>query len=195
MLRLFTLLMLLIAPLAHAEMDQAELQKILTWRIEAIKHMGKNSLLLAAVQQKNAAPETAEQIQQIDQAWRAGNSPNRAQIENTKASKYIKHLINQMSDTYGEAFVTDAMGANVAMYPATSDYWQGDEDAFIKAWADGKGAVFIDSVSWDDSTQSNAVKISVPMLDGGKAIGVLVMGVKLSAIEAQKIRDLKRQSP
>jgi hypothetical protein len=32
------------------------------------------------------------------------------------------------------------------------------------------------------------------MLDDSKVIGVLVMGVKLSAIEAQRLRDLKKQS-
>lgn len=38
------------------------------------------------------------------------------------------------------------------------------------------------------------MKIGVPMLDGNKPIGVLVMGVKLSTIETQKRRDLKKQA-
>lgn len=44
-------------------------------------------------------------------------------------------MIRQMSNTYSEAFVTDMLGANVAMFPATSDFWQGDEEAFIEAYA------------------------------------------------------------
>ncbi|MEZ5508069.1 MAG: hypothetical protein R3F38_19755 [Gammaproteobacteria bacterium] len=52
----------------------------------------------------------------------------------------------------------------------------------------------ISDVSRDESTQATAVKVSVPMLDDSKVIGVLVMGVKLSAIEAQRLRDLKKQS-
>lgn len=51
---------------------------------------------------------------------------------------FLKNIIVQQADVYSEAFVTDAKGANVAAYPATSDYWQGDEDKFTKAFASGK---------------------------------------------------------
>jgi hypothetical protein len=187
--RFFAVVLLLITtPLSHAELTQEEVQNILAQRIEGIKYLSNTGLLQSAAKAQNASGQTQEQIAKIDGEWKAGTSPMIEELQHTRASKYLKHRIDQMSNTYNEAFVTDAQGANVAMYPATSDYWQGDEDSFTQAYAKGKGAVYIGKISVDASTNTSAVKISVPMIDDGVVIGVLVMGVKVSAIEAQQLR-------
>lgn len=46
------------------------------------------------------------------------------------------------SPEYAEIFVMDNQGANVAMSDKTSDYWQGDEDKFVRSFAGGEGKVF-----------------------------------------------------
>lgn len=194
MVRILSLLLMLMASTAQAEWTQEQLHQVLSTRIEGIKFLAKNSMLLDAVKAQNGNPLTQDEILRIDAEWRAGQSPQLQTVAQSHASKYLKHMIRQMSNTYSEAFVTDMLGANVAMFPATSDFWQGDEEAFIEAYAGGKGQVHISDVSRDESTQATAVKVSVPMLDDSKVIGVLVMGVKLSAIEAQRLRDLKKQS-
>ena len=89
---------------------------------------------------------------------------------------------------YSEAFLTDAQGANVAAYPATSDYWQGDEEKFTASFNGGQGKVFIGPIEMDESTQTNAVQISVPMEYNDETIGVLVIGVKVSVLEAEKLQ-------
>lgn len=176
---------------AYAELTQEELHEILALRIEGIKHLTKTNMLIDATREQNQNTITAEEILAIDQAWRAGTSPKIEEIEHARASKYLKSLIRRMSNTYSEAFIADKQGANVAMYPRTSDYWQGDEAPFVNAYNDGKGAVFVSAPIHDDSTDVDEVKVAVPMHDGAEVIGVLIMAVKVSAIEAQRIRNLR----
>lgn len=177
----------LFSPQTYAEMTQKELQEILAPRIEGLKFLTKNTMLLGAVLEQNRQDKTLEDIHIIDQEWIAGTSPLIRALQENKAGAFLKNIIVQQSDVYSEAFITDNKGANVAAYPATSDYWQGDEDKFTRAFANGKGEVFIGDVEMDESSQSNAVQISVPMMYNNEAIGVLVIGVKVSAIEAEKL--------
>ena len=69
------------------------------------------------------------------------------------------------------------------MTDKTSDYWQGDEAKFKKSYNGGEGAVFIDDVEFDDSTQAYLVQISVPVKDGGNVIGAITFGIDVDQIE------------
>ena len=168
--------------------SQAELQKILKPRIDGLMFLTKNAMFLDAIREQNRANASLEEIQKIDEEWKAGKSPLIQELQDNKVGAFLKNIIVQQSDVYNEAFVTDAKGANVAAYPATSDYWQGDEDKFTKAFAGGKGEIFIGDVEEDESTKQTAVQISVPMLYNKEAVGVLVIGVKVSVLEAEKLK-------
>ena len=85
----------------------------------------------------------------------------------------------QNNSAIDEVFVTDNQGANVAAYPATSDYWQGDEEKWTASFNDGDGVVFIGPLEQDESTNSAQVQISVPIFNQQQTIGVLVMGVSV----------------
>lgn len=173
---------------AHAEMTQAELQQVLKPRIDGLMFLTKNAMILDAIREQNRANASLEEIQKIDAEWKAGKSPLIQELQDNKVGAFLKNIIVQQSDVYNEAFVTDAKGANVAAFPATSDYWQGDEDKFTKAFSGGKGEIFIGDVEEDESTKQTAVQISVPMLYNKEAIGVLVIGVKVSVLEAEKLK-------
>jgi hypothetical protein len=71
----------------------------------------------------------------------------------------------------------DNQGANVAMSDKTSDYWQGDEDKFIKSYNAGKGGVHISEIKWDESSQANIVQVSVAVKENDKVIGALTIGL------------------
>lgn len=189
MIRMFAFTLLLLMSFStHAELTQTELQEILKPRIDGLMFLTKNAMILDAIREQNRADASLEAIQKIDEEWKAGKSPLIEELQNNKVGAFLKNIIVQQSDVYTEAFVTDAKGANVAAYPATSDYWQGDEDKFIKAFAAGKGEVFIGAVEEDESTKQTAVQISVPMFYNKEAIGVLVIGVKVSVLEAEKLK-------
>ena len=74
----------------------------------------------------------------------------------------------------------------MAAYPATTDYWQGDEAKWKDTFHNDKGSLYIGPVELDESTNTKAVQISVPVLDKGKIIGVLIVGIKLSFIASKR---------
>ena len=178
-----------ITNLCYAELSQEELQEILKPRIDGLTFLAKNAMLLDAVRDQNRQDMSLDQIQAIDAQWRAGSSPLIEELQNNKAGSFLKNIIIQQADVYSEAFLTDNQGANVATYPATSDYWQGDESKFTEAFNSGQGTVYIGGVEFDESTQANSVQISVPMIYNDETIGVLIIGVKVSVLEAEKLKN------
>ena len=190
MKKLICFFLLILSPVfAQAAMTQAELQAMLKDRIDGLQFLTKNALLLQAVRDQNAKHMSLDEIKKIDKAWMAGTSPMIKELQENKVGKFLKNIVVQQSDTYSEVFLTDDQGANVACYPATSDYWQGDEEKFTKSYDNGKGAVYVGPASYDESTKTNEVQISVPMMYNDKAIGVLIIGVKVSVLEAEKMKQ------
>jgi hypothetical protein len=72
----------------------------------------------------------------------------------------------------------DDQGANVCMSDRTSDYWQGDEAKWQNSFNGGKGGVNFDERKFDSSAKAVVVQVSVPVLDQGKVVGALTVGVK-----------------
>jgi hypothetical protein len=85
-----------------------------------------------------------------------------------------------------EVFLTDNQGANVAAYPPTSDYWQGDEEKWSLSFNNGNGVVFVGPLELDASTNKTQVQISAPIVTNKETIGVLIMGVSVDYISAQQ---------
>ena len=189
-MRLFTLFLLFFIPYtAWADMNQEEIQSILADRIDGLQIFTKSGIFIQAAQEQNRKGMSLEEIKKIDTEWKAGKSPLMNELQETKAGKYLKNIIVQQGDVYNEAFLTDAQGANVAAFPPTSDYWQGDEEKFTAAFNGGSGKTFIGPIEFDESTKTHAVQVSVPILYGKEVIGIFVIGIKLSQIEAEKLQQ------
>lgn len=160
-----------------------QLEVVLATKIRAVKRLAANPAVVDAVKAQNAEDTNIEQIKQVDREWRSTKALTafKRSLQRNPAGKFLRRHVRR-NPTYGEAFLTDKRGANVAAYPATSDYWQGDETKFTASYDDGKGKVFIGDVEYDESSQTHAAQVSVPVTDQGKAIGVLVVGVQLDYI-------------
>lgn len=193
---LLFLLALLAGPAGAAQLNftQDELQDVLRVKIKAVERLAANTVVVDAVKAQNAKRTSIDQIKGLDARWRATKELTafKKSLQQNRAGRFLRRRVRR-NPTYGEAFLTDKQGANVAAYPATSDYWQGDEAKFTESYNDGEGKVFIGPVEYDESSQAHAAQVSVPVLDQGRAIGVLVMGVKLDYI-AWKERRAKAQA-
>lgn len=181
-------------PLQAAEQvkwDQEKLKAILLTEVARLGRVASNKVLVSAVLEQNAEKLTQEVITDRDNAWANSDSNDefKQAMLTSEAGVFLQNLINS-TGSYTEAFVVDNQGANVATYPLTSDYWQGDEDKFIKAFTGKAGEVYISNMEWDESSQFNAVQISVPVLENGEAIGIMVVGVKLSHVLAKQLEEL-----
>ena len=125
-----------------------------------------------------------KEVSKRDRAWRAWQAGNTEQpkfaIEMEKSSCYraIHNIVTEQV-RIGEIFITDRMGANLCAYPATSDYDQGDEEKWIAPFVKGKSP-FYGKAEKDDSTGLLQLQSSFVLKDQGKAVGVVVIGAKVS---------------
>jgi len=166
---------------AHAG-EQAP-QQVIDLANSTLAALGSDPVIVQAVRDENAKGKTMAQIQEKDTAWKAfaGIADYMKAIMDSECGKHARK-IQESAPYYAEIFVMDNQGANVAMTDKTSDYWQGDEDKFQKSFANGTGAVFVDEVKFDDSAQTYQVQVSVPVMDGGKAIGAITIGIDVDKI-------------
>lgn len=141
---------------------------------------GTDPIIVGAVKTENAKGKTLAQIQELDKKWMAtpGIADYMKALMDNECGKYLRK-IQASAPYYAEIFVMDNLGANVAMSDKTTDYWQGDEDKFIKSYSGGRGTVFIDEVKFDNSTQAYLVQVSVPVKDGDKVIGAITFGINV----------------
>lgn len=148
-----------------------------------IQLWGKDAVIVKAVKEQNAKRISLVEIQAIDKAWIANSAEERKkELLNNDVAQRLR-LLKTRNTAFTESFVMDGQGANVAMTSKTSDYWQGDEAKWKKAFNDGRGAVFVDKPQYDTSAKAILVQISVPVMDGNRAIGVITVGVNLDVIK------------
>ena len=135
------------------------------------------------MKEQNAKNMTLDSIKEMDEKWKntAGIADFMKPLMETGCAPNLKQ-IQIMNPYYAEIFVMDNQGANVCQTDKTSDYWQGDEAKFQKSFNGGNGAVFVDEVEFDDSTQAYISQVSVPVMDGGKAIGAITFGIDIDKL-------------
>ena len=146
--------------------------------------IGSNPVIVKAVQDQNNQRKTLDQIKKQDDLWKAtpGIDGNMKAMLDSECSQYLLSIL-ETEEFYAEIFVMDNKGANVCMTDKTSDYWQGDEAKFKNSYAGGSGAVFVDDVEFDESTQAYLAQVSVPVKDNGKVIGAITFGVDIDKIQ------------
>jgi hypothetical protein len=150
-----------------------------------IEKWGKDPILIREVTAQNNKKMTQAEIDTIDKAWMDGGEQARSnELLGNACATRLKALV-ATEKGFSESFVMDDKGANVCMTNRTSDFWQGDEAKWQKSFAGGKGAVFVDQPKYDTSAKAILVQISVPVMDGGRAIGAITVGVNASQIAAK----------
>ena len=105
-------------------------------KVDAIKKIAANPDIVQSVVVQNGQRQTLKAIQELDRIWQSSNeiTPFKKSLMENKAGILLSRIVELKNDIYSEAFVTDTQGANVAAYPPTTDYWQGDEEKFTESW-------------------------------------------------------------
>lgn len=173
----------------QAQLSDTELRDLLKIKIRTVQHMALNPTMVRAVRRQNSETLSVGEIKERDKNWSGTDELTtfkRSLQENT-AGRFLRRHVSREDASFNEAFLTDNQGANVAAYPATSDYWQGDEDKWAESFNEGEGQVFLGDLELDESTQTYAVQVSAPVLDRGRTIGVLVVGVTLDYLEDKQV--------
>ncbi|KND49036.1 MAG: hypothetical protein AB200_01235 [Parcubacteria bacterium C7867-005] len=127
-----------------------------------------------------------EDILAIDKTWRESMGISQFTqmfLENKTATHLLE--FQKKNPGFKEIFVADAFGLNVGQTEKTSDYYQADEDWWIKSFNEGKGRTFHGDIEFDDSSQTEAISIYLPIIDpaSGEVHGVLKGVFDLSVIK------------
>ncbi|CAG9000923.1 MAG: hypothetical protein CENE_02930 [Candidatus Celerinatantimonas neptuna] len=181
LLQMIAALSVLVALACYSEQAPDIVKKV----IPTLETWGHSPALVAAVKAQNSQNLTLDQIKARDKKWRATSSVDsfmNSLMHNDAAKQMLK--FEKSKPYFAELFLMDNQGANVAMTNKTSDYWQGDEAKFTQTYKQGKGAVHVSDVEYDDSTLSYLVQVSVPVIDHHKkVIGALTIGINLDELE------------
>ncbi len=160
----------------HAQSADA-LHKSLTTESVKLKAWTSDPVIVSATKTQNAKRTALAEVQRLDKDWIEGKARELVkQVTSGPCADRLRKLSTE-NPAYGEAFVSDDQGALVCATQATSDYWQGDEAKFIRAFDSGRGSVFIDRPRLDASAKANLAQISLPIMENGKAIGTITVGV------------------
>ncbi len=179
---------LLLPAAANAEMKHEQALKDL---VESqLRAIAEDPVVIGAVNQQNAANETLAQaeIDKLDKQWRSEvEGQDKSLINQVMAndlSNYLKKVSDQAGGLFTEIIVMDDKGLNVGQSNVTSDYWQGDEAKWTKTYPAGPGAVFVDEVEMDESTQQLQSQVSFQIVDPVtyRVIGAITFGVNLDQL-------------
>ncbi|MCM5553901.1 hypothetical protein [Pleomorphomonas sp. NRK KF1] len=148
------------------------------------------AVVVDAINAQNAKFAGLQQadVDALDQKWRAEvEAGDKPMIDEALASPLSKFLMEQREASEGvitELFVTDDKGLNVGQSDPTSDYWQGDEAKWQKSFQAGPGAIFVDEVEKDESTQQLQTQVSATIVDPktGAAIGAITVGLNVEGL-------------
>ena len=146
--------------------------------------IGRDAALVRFVEAQNRKGVSPARIRELDQAWIAekGISSFMRSLLDSPCSARLKQLTADLPFIL-EAFIMDNQGALAGLTSKTSDYWQGDEAKFTESFKAGEGAVHLGQLEYDRSVGATVVQISVPVVQGGRAIGAITFGVSVDAWE------------
>jgi hypothetical protein len=183
--------MLLVLPTvsqAEITLSNEQLEELLDVKIRFATHMAFQPNIIRAVEAQNGQQLSLAKIKERDEVWIEANGGSNSLIREITRNDIARYLQRRVENNTAidEVFITDNQGANVAAYPPTSDYWQGDEGKWTSSFNDGNGQIFIGPLEKDASTNKSQVQISAPIVSNDETIGVLIMGVSVDYIEAQQ---------
>lgn len=167
-----------------------EVEAILDKKSLSIEGLVLDPVITSEVKKANRANEglSLPKILELDQRWRNGEKAGSfimSFLENSVAVKLTE--FQEANPGFREIFVTDEHGLNVGQTNKTTDYYQADEEWWVRAYNSGEGKTYHGLVEFDESAQTEAVSIYVPIRDPdtGRAIGVTKAVLSIAAIKAE----------
>lgn len=160
--------------------------------VNLLRALADNSLIVTTVSSLNDTyPSTQalvnERLDEREAEWIAGDARAEAVQSLVVSSAVTTQALadfQRRSPGHNEIIVTDAQGGLVAASSVTDDFIQSDEEWWRRAWNNGDGAVYISpEIVVDATTQTQGIRISVPIENDGQIIGVLRTHYELAALD------------
>lgn len=91
---------------------------------------------------------------------------------------------------HAEVFITDRYGALIASTNRTSDYYQGDEEWWQEAYGASFGGTHISNPTFDESSNTLAINLAVPIFDRNATGSERIAGVLRTTLDLEPLRDI-----
>jgi len=161
-----------ITPAVNAELEKQS-KSLATWAADPV--------VVAAVKEQNAKGPIAG----MDNGkWKTvrRSDPMVQGLAGNAAGQFLRKKIESSSGTLDKVFLNGAQGEKVAFAEKTISYIHKGQEKFDVPMSTGKPWQM--TKPWfDESLQAYAIQVAVPIIDGGKAIGVLVASVPVTYLE------------
>ncbi|HMC61649.1 MAG TPA: PDC sensor domain-containing protein [Candidatus Solibacter sp.] len=147
-------------------------------KIKQLQGWSLDPAIVAAVKDHNSHPRAEDQAM-TNEKWAKLTvlDPYVRAFSKNPVGVYLK---SKKDDQIAECFVSGSDGTKVAFLAKTTSWSHADKDKHKTPMA---GKTYIGPVAVDESTGLQLVQIGLPVLDGGKPIGSIVVGLALSKLQ------------
>ena len=181
------------------------IDKDINSKIEQVKFFSSSPLLQKAMINSNKdvgnIPNIQEYIKKREKAWSSVPkdvlTPFMKKIINNPISSGLRNNLSRQTDihghpVYGEIFITNKYGVNIAQTTKTTDYYQADETWWQKAKSNG---LYVGKVEFDESANMYSIPICYRINDKNKNF----LGIIKSVLNIEEIfhvlENAKKDSP
>lgn len=173
-------LIVLCAAVAAVGQAPPEIKTKLDAKIKQLAALSTDPEIVNAVKAHNAAPANAEAMAMTNEQWHSLSvlDPFVRATAKTPLSEYLKARKNA-DDTIAKIFVSGADGFKVG-FDAKTEHWT--HKGMPKHEVPMNGQIWIGSVKGDDSTGQQLIQVGLPVLDGGRPIGSIVVGLRVDKL-------------
>lgn len=173
-----------------AELASAEVSEFVHDRVTSAVALTFDPVLQDAARSANQAYRGLNEqaiearINQTEKSW---NTPAAAaQVERILASPASRLLrrYRELDRRFLRITVTDEKGGVIAATHKTLDYAQADEEFWQAIYAQGRGAVNLTDILYDDVTKSHYIGVGVPILEEGtnRFVGAVDALLEISSV-------------
>jgi hypothetical protein len=176
-------LIFLICICAAASFGQAppEIKDKLDAKIRQLTRLTADPEIVNAVKAHNATPASAEALAMTNEKWRGLTvlDPFVRAVAKAPLSEYLKNK-KKTDDMIAKVFVSGADGFKVG-FDAKTEHWT--HKGMPKHEVPMTGETWIGPVKMDDSTGQQLIQVGLPVLDEGKPIGSIVVGLRADKLQ------------
>jgi hypothetical protein len=155
----------------------ADLRAKVEAKVKELQSWSKDQTIVSAVKAYNAKPP-ADLRQMTNDRWKSLSILDPT-IRSLTNNQLAEHLKTKKDDQMTECFVSAADGTKVAFLTKTSAWSHKDKPKHAVPMT---GKTWIGPVEVDESTGQQQIQVAVPVLDGTKPIGSIVIGLGLNRL-------------
>jgi hypothetical protein len=165
--------MLLLASMGFAQAPP-EMKAKLDAEVKQLRYLSTDPKVVSAVKEFNAAPVSPEAKAMTNDKWHTLSvlDPFVRSVGKAPLSEYLK---SKRNDLVVKIFVSGANGMKVG-FDAKTEFWT--HKGMPKHEVPMKGNTFVGPMKLDNSTGLQMIQVGLPVLDGEKPIGSIVIGLR-----------------